>query len=90
MSTCVSQGQVVSTYSSGITLSAIDCEDVAVGPSFDGTPGRSSIYINDGGADSGGPVNRIYIIPETETPYVNTDYETVFSLDYRYIGTLGT
>ncbi|XP_071099334.1 uncharacterized protein [Haliotis cracherodii] len=82
----MNEGQVVSTYSSGISLPTIDWEDIAVGPSFDGTPGSSSIYINDGGADFGGPVNRIYIISETETPYVNTVYETFNLLVYSYLG----
>ncbi|XP_046351157.2 uncharacterized protein LOC124131731 [Haliotis rufescens] len=85
------QGQVVSTYDgSRRHVVNVDWEDVAVGPGVrmpgdKGMPGNA-IFINDGGADNGGPANNIYVFPEVEHPFVNRTATSVKRLPYRYLG----
>ncbi|XP_067664879.1 uncharacterized protein [Haliotis asinina] len=81
-------GQAISRYSNidDKVFSNVDWEDIAVGPSFEGMPGSSSIYINDGGRDSGGPENIIHILPETDDPYVDIEFYTCQHIHYRYHG----
>ncbi|XP_067667646.1 uncharacterized protein [Haliotis asinina] len=82
------QGQAISKYryGTGTSFSNVDWKDIAVGPSINGMPGKNSIYINDGGSDDGGPVNIIYVIPETDEPYVNRIFDTAVHIYYRYLG----
>lgn len=86
------QGQVVSTYryyGRRKHVVNVDWEDVAVGPGVrmpgdKGMPGNA-IFINDGGADNGGPANNIYVFPEVEHPFVNRTATSVKRLQYRYV-----